>query len=322
MKRKRVWILPLLSVLSIIISLALVEFRLRLINYPYQDCKSLNGVSEFYLGKFDPDLGWSYIANSSTNQDGIFYNFNQESYRVENIDQKTNFKKPIILVIGDSILFGHKVNFNESFGYKLQKELGDKYEVINFSVQGYGTDQIYLMMQKQIPKYKPVAVITDYISDHNKRNVNQDRRYAFPCQLFSGTKPYFKINNGKLELANKAFLYRDFDKWKINLAIKRLEETFRFKDQKYQTVLTKKITEDMYQYAKEHNTKLFTINYDTKLTAYQKEESQLEQNTIEIDNSALGKNYYEEDTFHPNKDGVTVMVNKFLERFGKSLTQN
>lgn len=299
--------------MSMVLTLGIIEIGLRFINYPYQNCKEVKGVSEFYIGKFDPELGWSYSPNSSAEQNGSTFIFNSEGYRVGDINKKTDFSKPIILVIGDSILFGHGLNFEKSFGYKLQKKLGDKFEVLNFSVQGNATDQMYLMMKRQIPKYKPVMVITDFIKEHNERNVSQDKRFTFPCMLISGTKPLFGIDNGKLKLIGQPSEYYSYDKFRIVLFGRRFEEALKFRDISYQENLTKLIMKEMNSYAEENKVKLLNINFNTGLTNYQSS-SDLKKNTVVIDNGK-NKELYLSDEFHPNDKGITIMVDSFLEKF-------
>lgn len=307
----------LLVFLSMLVTLGIIEIGLRFVNYPYQNCKEVKGVSEFYIGRFDPELGWSYSPNSSAEQNGTTFIFNSEGYRVGDINKKTDFSKPIILVIGDSILFGHGVTFEESFGYKLQKKLGDKFEVLNFSVQGNATDQMYLMMQRQIPKYKPVIVITDFIREHNERNVSQDRRFIFPCMLISGTKPLFGIDNGNLKLIGRPSEYSNFDKFRIVLFGKRVDEAFKFRNVSYQENLTRLIMKEMNEYAEKNKVKLLNINFNTGLTYYQSS-SNLKKNTVVIDN---GKNeeLYLSDKFHPNGKGVSIMVDSFMEKFDQTV---
>lgn len=108
--------------------------------------------------------------------------------------------KQKVIIIGDSFLFGDALPYEETFGHKLQVVLGEEYEVLNFAVQGYGLDQIYLFLSQLLERYSPAYMVVDHIEDHDYRNVNRDRRRYFPCSRFLGSKPVFRIRDNTLEL--------------------------------------------------------------------------------------------------------------------------
>src|SRR5688572_12039087 len=179
----------LVLIFSIVFSFIGVEFFLRKINYPSHACEEMDKPEETDFGQFDPLLGWSYIPYQQGNADyEKTYVFAREGFRASNKEDVSDPTKPKVLIIGDSILFGHGLSYEETIGAKLQKELPD-YQVLNFAVQGYGTDQMYLLSQKLIEQYKPKVIISDYIYDHDSRNLNEDRRDFFACTEYSGTKP-------------------------------------------------------------------------------------------------------------------------------------
>lgn len=309
---KKLWMV----LIGVLLGPLTVEIYLRSINYPVQSCKTINEAGESVAGKFDPVLGWSYKEFSSIEQDGISYIFGEEGQRVS--ASRKNFLSveiPKVLVIGDSILFGHGISAEDTFSEKLQRKLGNRYQVMNFSVQGYGTDQIYLLMQKLIPIYRPAMVITDYISDHDKRNVNQDRRYMFPCMKFSGTKPVFTVENGNLKQNNLPQNYTFFNGFKIRLVWQRFGESSKIKNWTYQEELTKALMLAMSDLARLNKVKLLTINFDTELTEYQR---QSKQTSVVVVNNQENKSLYINDGVHPNSSGTTEMLEKFWSKVGKT----
>lgn len=109
--------------------------------------------------------------------------------------EKTPGKKRV-LVLGDSFMFGEEQNDGALYPTYLQDLLGSKYEVYNFGVSGYGTDQEYILLEKNIA-YKPDMVIVGFFQNDvfnvlsNKIGEDESR----------GSKPAFRITKD-----NKAVL--------------------------------------------------------------------------------------------------------------------
>jgi len=110
-----------------------------------------------------------------------------------------NYKKPEkikrILLLGDSFFWGFGVNDNDVISELLQQKLGDKTEVINGSVTGYGTDQELLWLTKEGLRYKPDLVILGFFPTNDLDEISNSVMYGYP-------KPYFLLNDGKLLLKN------------------------------------------------------------------------------------------------------------------------
>jgi hypothetical protein len=305
---------------GVVVGLGMVELGLRLANYPWGRCNVVTDASEYKSGHFEPIRGWGYEAGTRSSQDGIVYRFGQDGQRVSDEvgGQQVAKESKKILVVGDSILFGHRLNFEDTFGAKLQKKLGNKYEVMNFSVQGYGTDQIYLTMVSLIEKYKPYMIITDYIADHNKRNVSSDRGYMFPCTRFSGTKPVFElIQDDKLSLTKFPSEYGKYQDFKLGVLWRRFNESRKLVDWNYQDKLTKELMKVMDSLALQNNVKLITINFDSPLTDYQKNRRDEGEAVVEL-NYQNNSSLYLDDKVHPNTLGTTKMVTDFWNKYKKN----
>jgi hypothetical protein len=293
-------------------SLICIEVVLRVFNYPYTGCKDIESPPENILGQYDPKLGWAYKPNSST----VIYNhtrytFNADGYRSESIDSRTDFSKPIILIVGDSTLFGQDLNYTDTFGYKLQQKLNDSYQVLNFAVQGYGLDQAYLKLQQLMNKYKPVYVITDLIDDQDNRNAVRDRGSIIPCLKFRGTKPAFSINNNILVLSHKPEPYEIYNNPRIRLVLRRFIDVMNIYSNN-KTALSKMIYQNMKQYVDRHGAKLLVINYLSKIRNYQTEGDSLGTSTVVFEN--YNKNYVNQDNWHPNSNGTTKMVSDIASK--------
>lgn len=303
----------LLSLVSIIYSLLAAEIVLRSINYPQLGCSKISDVSEMKLASFDKDLGWSYIPFGSTEGDyGGYYTFNKEGYRVENADNSTDFSKPIILIIGDSMLFGHGLDFKDTFGYKLKEKLQNEYEVINFAVQAYGTDQMYLMLQRVFPIYKPKIVIMDFVTEHILRNVSRDRREFYKCSRFIGTKPTFSLTNDELKLAYSPQPYKLYDNPRGLLLVRRvIDGGLTRRAERYGKEITGKLIESIRAYVEKKGAKLYVLNLDNS-----EQIPEASSNVLGITTAEYGERYHLSPTdTHPNSLGTTLMVDRFMKDF-------
>lgn len=304
-----------LSLIAIIFSLVAVEGILRYINYPQDGCSSISEVSETKFAKFDQQLGWSYISSSSSVGDyGVHYNFNKEGYRAETIDYATDFSKPIILIIGDSILFGHGLGFKDTFGYKLKERLQNKYEVINFAVQAYGTDQMYLMLQRVFSIYRPKIVILDFIGEHVLRNVSRDRREFYKCSRFIATKPLFSfISPGDgLRLVYRPQVYRFYDNPRVLLLTKKiLDGKLAKRAEKYGKQITKILMESINVYVEKNDSKLYVLNVG--------DDEQISETRVRVlgvmTAGEEGKYHLSQTDLHPNSLGTNLLVDDFMKSF-------
>lgn len=296
-------------------SLLTGELYLIYIGYPEHNCKTHPRASAEPIVRFDSDLGWSYIKKITGKSDGVFYLFNQEGYRTDTIKKKTDFSKPIILIVGDSMLFGHGLNFSNTFGYKLSKALDNKFEVLNFAVQGFGTDQMFLMLKRIFPIYKPDIVIADYIDEHLMRNVNIDRREIIPCMHFIGTKPLFEIKNGNLDLQHIPMLYKDYDRPLILSLFRDLgRKSIEIRAKKNGRKITAALLKEMKEYTQNRGSRFYLVNLSDKQIL-------LDDNSGP---SVLGMNIFSKpnpeytlsgDDMHPNSTGTQIMVDEFIQQF-------
>jgi hypothetical protein len=63
-----------------------------------------------------------------------------------------------LLMLGDSVAFGFGVRDFETFPFLLELR-SDRYEVVNLSVEGYGTDQELLVLEQEGLRYHPDVVV-------------------------------------------------------------------------------------------------------------------------------------------------------------------
>ncbi len=110
---------------------------------------------------------------------------NSAGLRDSEIQEKRSYEKRII-ILGDSITFGHGMNNDETFPNQLERiyrEHGRRIDVINAGIKGYGTDQSYSLFVKRLRQLEPDLVIFAVCINDVFDNINL---------------PLFTIEDGKL----------------------------------------------------------------------------------------------------------------------------
>lgn len=159
---------------------------------------------------YDELLGWTVSPNRSS-EDGRYFS-SLEGVRSPRLgmafaDFSSNYR---IALVGDSFTFCVKVSFEESWGHQLELKLGDKFQVLNFGVPGYGVDQAYLRYKRDVRPWKPDIVVMAFISDDLIRTLNV---YSF----LSGTIGPF---------AKPRFISKDKQLVALNVPTPRPDEIF------------------------------------------------------------------------------------------------
>ncbi len=112
------------------------------------------------LTDYDPELGWKLKTNLNTKIRTQEFNMdimtNSEGFRGQEFLKKQN---KTIIILGDSMVFGYGVNFNETFVHLVSNNLQGKYDVFGLGAGGYGTDQELLILKEYITRLNPEKVI-------------------------------------------------------------------------------------------------------------------------------------------------------------------
>ena len=137
------------------------------------------GKLEFRIGQPDERLGWVPIPSRSTlARSGrgklVHYRIDAWGYRSASEHSAPDPSLPTLIVAGESIAFGHGLEYEQTFAAVLGQRLG--LQVANAAVAGYGSDQAYLRMVDALSRFqRPVAVLTVFIPLQLRRSV-QDYR--------------------------------------------------------------------------------------------------------------------------------------------------
>lgn len=141
-------------------------------------------------------IGWVLKPSTKVFFKDLKVTYSSNQYGARDIVSKNenifNNGKKNILIFGDSFSFGTNLNFKDTWVNKCQ-ELLPKYNFVNFSVPGFGTDQMYLRAKEILEKHKPDLLIFPFIKDNLERTLFDFRYYQ---------KPKFIIKDENLELTS------------------------------------------------------------------------------------------------------------------------
>jgi hypothetical protein len=183
----------------VIFILAEIVFRLAFPNYPVYERTQPGVDSNYAYVYFEPEeeLGWVLRKNKTLyGLDGISYKANKQGFR-DNKDfvlDNLSLNKKRVMLLGDSFQFGYFINEDQTCASLLEKKLGEKYQIFNLGMVGYGIDQMYLAYKKYESVIKPDIIILAFIDEDIVRVFEAFRSNE------NMSKPSFAIKDNKLVL--------------------------------------------------------------------------------------------------------------------------
>jgi lysophospholipase L1-like esterase len=176
---------------SVILALAVLEVGLRLTHYGEDNLIHLEKFVEY-----DPGLGWRHKQNFSSefvhDETHTTLQFNANGWRgpVRSYSKPPNVTR--IVVLGGSFVDGYSVQTQDRLTEVMETNLGPKFEVINFGVVGYGTDQALLLLEQEGLKYQPDLIVLAFSYNDVWRNgsryfANTNRRVQKPVFVADGS---------------------------------------------------------------------------------------------------------------------------------------
>ncbi len=175
---------------SVILVLIIAEIFLRIF---YPQNLNMTTLDEKRMYKLKPNLETSLNREDFQTHVSI----NSDGYRDYEHGVWDGRKK--IAVVGDSFTFGFGVEQNESFPSLLEKKTG--FEVFNFGISAYGTEQELLLIKDNIVYYNPDEIILAFYMNDLRENVK--------FGLFNVTDGKLKYNNKKFK-SSVALVMREF----------------------------------------------------------------------------------------------------------------
>jgi hypothetical protein len=154
---------------------------------------------------FDPQLGWTVGPNRKGTggaHEKLFSSTEGARAGAEGLRFGERSVRTTIALLGNSYVFGSDVDYEETWGFYLQRRLGTDVQVLNFGVPGYGVDQAYLRYLKDVRERRPDIAILGLISHDLIRTTMVYYAVGFPGAAVPGAKPRFSLKNGQLTLVN------------------------------------------------------------------------------------------------------------------------
>jgi hypothetical protein len=133
--------------------------------------------------RHDPRLGWTFVparkGYSTVGGRVIEYAFDPAGYRVRSLDEPVDRDRPSILFVGESVMFGEGLTWDESVPAQVGAMTG--IQSANLAVHGFGTDQAYLRLETELPAFRrPAAVVSLFMTALFGRNLDDDRPHLGP----------------------------------------------------------------------------------------------------------------------------------------------
>jgi hypothetical protein len=198
---------------SICLTLLVLEAGLRIVGKPFTEDWE---PQEYARAQFDPEIGWVYKPNQLSSvtfvsgQAPVPVYHNELGARVRAPGTHFDPAKPTLILVGCSYTMGFGLPYEETFPGYLESMPGFPLQVVNLGVEGYGTDQSLLMLERYFDDFNTKAVVYTYTEGQNDRNWNYDRRVLHPTGRFVGTKPLFALRrDGTLYLKKEPLRYQD-----------------------------------------------------------------------------------------------------------------
>ena len=184
-------LLALASLLAVGLLLVGSEMAVRRANPRYLERISLDDLT--YLHTYSPVYGWTPRPSFRYTLAGSETTINRLGYRGREVAWARTPGRPRIVMLGDSITFGYGVRDGETFS-AVMETLDSRLEVVNLGVQGYGTDQELLKLEREGFAYAPDVVVL------NVCLANDLLDNASARSIYDGVypKPYFRLEEGRL----------------------------------------------------------------------------------------------------------------------------
>jgi len=179
------------SALAVVAVLAGAEWLVRRANPRYLERISLDDLA--YLHTYSPVYGWTPRPSFRHTLAGSETTINRLGYRGREVTRAREAGRPRVVMLGDSITFGYGVRDDETFS-AVMETLAPPLEVVNLGVQGYGTDQELLKLEREGLAYAPDVVVL------NVCLANDLLDNAAARSIYDGVypKPYFRLEGGRL----------------------------------------------------------------------------------------------------------------------------
>jgi hypothetical protein len=155
----------------------------------------------------DSRLGWtlvpSRIGRNTVSGRAIEYAIDAAGYRVRRIDEPVDPTRPTVVFIGESMMFGEGLAWDESIPAQVGSIL--HVQSANLAVHGFSSDQAYLRLERELPHFhQPIAVVSLFMPALFGRDLDDDRPHLGPGLVWQPAVQHARL----LSLAGLLVPYR------------------------------------------------------------------------------------------------------------------
>jgi hypothetical protein len=145
----------------------------------------------------DARLGWTFGPSRAGHVEiggrTIEYAFDAAGYRVSHQGDAVDLSRPTILFIGESMMDGEGLTWEESIPAQTGSMLGA--QSANLAVNGYSSDQAFLRLQTELPRFtRPVAVVSLFVPTLVTRNMEDDRPHLGAGLVWMPAVPRWRLD--------------------------------------------------------------------------------------------------------------------------------
>ncbi len=157
-------------------------------------------------GLFDPELGWTNRPSSRSADGRVSFNsLGARGSREYARERPAGVRRAV--AFGDSFTFGDEVADGDDWPAQLES-IDPTFEVMNFGVAGYGTDQALLRYMRDGKSRDADVAVLGMLIENIGRNVNRYRPLYYPGSASCGAKPRFFFERGVLRPVPLPFVDR------------------------------------------------------------------------------------------------------------------
>lgn len=168
----------------------------------------------------DPVLGWTNVSGrvgyEAYQGRTIRYDLDADGRRVADLRHPLDPARPSILFAGESILFGFRLNWNETAAARIGAAMGA--QPVNLSVNGYGTDQEWLQVRHALPHFgRTKAVVALFAPMMIERSLDRHRPRLDADLRWHAAEPGWRLG----KLLRKLLLYHSAARVESGIAASR-----------------------------------------------------------------------------------------------------
>jgi hypothetical protein len=160
--------------------------------------------------RLDPRLGWTIVPGRAGHHikggRDIVYAFDPAGYRVRSAEEPVDPERPTIVFTGESIMLGEGLTWDETVPAQTGAMLG--VQSANLGVSGFATDQSYLRLQAELPRFRrPLAIVSLFTPALFDRNLDDDRPHLGPGLVWRPAERRWRLQ----AIARRLVRYRSLE---------------------------------------------------------------------------------------------------------------